>query len=299
MYMIYFVVQQKLTQHWLSSNLKEQNPRKVRSVLSQHQGPMITVLSKNCSFYTLKQPKKPHSDLGMSSEIWASAWQFVKGFPSGSAVKNLSTNQEAQETWFDPWVGKMPWRREWQPIPVFLAGESHGQRNLAGYSPWGRQESNTTEDTRWFLKAQRSGWNQIYTGGRNLQRKRQDFWKAANTLGMWTYLLNNWGLSRSSGSRTLWSFSGWAPAFAFCSAAAASCGVPRVLSESEQNQGSKSGETLAHLSLPSSLPLSRLSLETWPFKRHRKGQTGVGPDLADWTSISLLQHGSCLVSLSK
>ena len=36
---------------------------------------------------------------------------------------------------FDPWVGKIPWRRKWQPIPVFLPGEFHGQRNLVGYSP--------------------------------------------------------------------------------------------------------------------------------------------------------------------
>ena len=35
---------------------------------------------------------------------------------------------------FDPWVGKIPWRRAWQPTPVFLPGESHGQRNLAGCS---------------------------------------------------------------------------------------------------------------------------------------------------------------------
>ena len=37
----------------------------------------------------------------------------------------------------DPWVGKIPWRREWQPTPVFWSGESHGQRSLAGYSPRG------------------------------------------------------------------------------------------------------------------------------------------------------------------
>ena len=46
---------------------------------------------------------------------------------------------------FDPWVGKIPWRRKWQPTPVFLPGESHGQRTLLGYSPWGRKESDTTE----------------------------------------------------------------------------------------------------------------------------------------------------------
>ena len=46
---------------------------------------------------------------------------------------------------FYPWVGKIPWRRKWQPAPVLLPGKSHGQRSLAGYSPWGRQESGTTE----------------------------------------------------------------------------------------------------------------------------------------------------------
>ena len=39
----------------------------------------------------------------------------------------------------------MPWRREWQPIPVFLPGEFHGQRSPVGYSPWGRKESDMTE----------------------------------------------------------------------------------------------------------------------------------------------------------
>ena len=42
---------------------------------------------------------------------------------------------------------KMPWRRAWQPIPVFLPGESHGQRSLVGYSPWGHKESEMTELT--------------------------------------------------------------------------------------------------------------------------------------------------------
>ena len=46
---------------------------------------------------------------------------------------------------FDPWVGKISWRRKWQPAPVSLPGESHGRRSLAGYSPLGRKESDTTE----------------------------------------------------------------------------------------------------------------------------------------------------------
>ena len=48
---------------------------------------------------------------------------------------------------FDPWVGKIPWRRKWQPTSVFLPGESHGQRSLASYSPWGHKESDLTEAT--------------------------------------------------------------------------------------------------------------------------------------------------------
>jgi len=49
-----------------------------------------------------------------------------------------------QETGFDFWVGKIPWRREWLPTPVILPGELHGQR-LVGYSLWGRKESDTTD----------------------------------------------------------------------------------------------------------------------------------------------------------
>ena len=60
------------------------------------------------------------------------------GFPDGSVVKNLSAKQETQ-------VGKIPWRRKWQPPPVFLPGKPHGQRSLEGYNPWGHKESDMTE----------------------------------------------------------------------------------------------------------------------------------------------------------
>jgi len=46
---------------------------------------------------------------------------------------------------FNPWVVKIPWRSKWKPTSVFLPGESHGQRNLEGYSPWGHRESGMTE----------------------------------------------------------------------------------------------------------------------------------------------------------
>ena len=54
-------------------------------------------------------------------------------FPVAQMIKN------------DPCVGKILWRREWQPTPVFLAEEFHGQRILVGYSLWGRKELDTTE----------------------------------------------------------------------------------------------------------------------------------------------------------
>ena len=49
---------------------------------------------------------------------------------------------------FDPWAGKIPCGRKWQPTPEFLPGKSHGQRSLAGYSPWGHTESYTIGETQ-------------------------------------------------------------------------------------------------------------------------------------------------------
>ena len=46
---------------------------------------------------------------------------------------------------FDPWAEKIPWRRKWQPTPAFSPGKSHGQKSLAGYSPWGRKELDMTQ----------------------------------------------------------------------------------------------------------------------------------------------------------
>ena len=49
------------------------------------------------------------------------------------------------ETWIQSLGWEDPWRRVWQPTPVLLLGESHGQRSLAGYGPWGHKELDTTE----------------------------------------------------------------------------------------------------------------------------------------------------------
>ena len=84
----------------------------------------------------------------------------IRDFPGDSAVRNSPANmQEMQKTWVGSLGWKIPWRRKWQPTPVFLPGQFHGQRSPVGHSPWGPKESDMTEqlsthkklDTRNFL----------------------------------------------------------------------------------------------------------------------------------------------------
>ena len=70
------------------------------------------------------------------------------GFPRGASGKESACQcRRSQRCGIDPWAGKMPWKRAWQPTAVFLPEEFHGQRSLAGYSPWGCKESDMTEHT--------------------------------------------------------------------------------------------------------------------------------------------------------
>jgi len=70
------------------------------------------------------------------------------GFSGGSAGKESACQCRRLKRWrFNPWVKKIPWRRKWQPTPVFSPGKFHGQRSLTGYSPWGHRESDMTEYT--------------------------------------------------------------------------------------------------------------------------------------------------------
>ena len=63
------------------------------------------------------------------------------GFPGGSGGKESAS--QCRRCKFNPWIGKIPWRRKWQPTAVFLPGKSHGQRNLV--HPWVCKEWNATE----------------------------------------------------------------------------------------------------------------------------------------------------------
>ena len=92
------------------------------------------------------------------SQGWGSLWAAVYGVAqSRTRLKRLSSSSSSSSSShrhrrrcdcshrFDPWVEKIPWKRKWQPTPVFLPGKSQGQRSLVGYSPWGYKELDTME----------------------------------------------------------------------------------------------------------------------------------------------------------
>ena len=66
-------------------------------------------------------------------------------FWASLVAQRLKHRLQCRRPGFDPRVGRIPWRRKWQPTPVFLPGESYGRRSLVGYSPRGSKESDTTE----------------------------------------------------------------------------------------------------------------------------------------------------------
>ena len=66
-------------------------------------------------------------------------------FPNGSACQEPACQCRRPRS--DPWIGKIPWRRNRLPTPVFSPGESHGQRSPVGYRPWGHRELDMTEVT--------------------------------------------------------------------------------------------------------------------------------------------------------
>ena len=93
------------------------------------------ISSRRKNFKTRKSKPSLHFSFWLQNtfEKWASlVTQTVKNLPA------------MWETWFHPWIGKSPFRREWLPTPNFLPREFHGQRSLAGYSPWGHKESDMT-----------------------------------------------------------------------------------------------------------------------------------------------------------
>ena len=87
---------------------------------------------------------------------------------------------------FEPWVRKIPWRRTWQPTPVFLPGKSYGQKTLSGYSPWGHKESETSWELNMYTTPAMKREQQVGVTGlcREVRQTKQEVnWqiKGANT----------------------------------------------------------------------------------------------------------------------
>ena len=75
---------------------------------------------------------------------------FTKGSRGASGKELTCQCRRHKRFGFSPWVRKIPWKRAWQPTPVFLPGESHGQRSLVGYCPWSHKELDTAEATQYI-----------------------------------------------------------------------------------------------------------------------------------------------------
>ena len=96
---------------------------------------------------------------GQGSLAWGSPWsreeldltEQLNNNKEFSRLRRWLNGQEppcqCRRHRFDPWVWKIPWRRKWQPLPVFLLEKFHEERSLVGYSPWVRKESDTAEHT--------------------------------------------------------------------------------------------------------------------------------------------------------
>ena len=95
------------------------------------------------------------------------------GFPGSSVSKESACNRPR----FNSWVGKILWRREWQPTPVFLPREFHGQRSLAGYSSWVCKESDTTE---WLTLSFSPNWKTMEKVG--FQKSFEGSWKEVQAM---------------------------------------------------------------------------------------------------------------------
>ena len=80
---------------------------------------------------------------GIQTSIFCTGRRVLYHFPGGSDSKSFCL--QLRRPGFDPWVGKIPWRRKWQPTSVLLPWKSHGRRSLVGYSPWGCKESDMTK----------------------------------------------------------------------------------------------------------------------------------------------------------
>ena len=123
------------------------------AVNSQSASPVVFPTSHPCSNFQKDLTKHKYFCKGCLLKDFKGGGKFLKqatenkfaGWHSGK--ESACQCRRCKRRRFDPCIRKIPWRRKWQPMPVFLPGESHGQRSLVGYSPWGHQELGMPERT--------------------------------------------------------------------------------------------------------------------------------------------------------
>ena len=136
--------------------------------MNEHMLRSITMALRQRSSWKPQEKKITYKQLG----IIIIQRHLKDGLPSWLRWSKICL--QCRRPGFSPWVGKIPWRREWLPTAESLPGEFHGQRSLVGYSPWGQKESDTTE---WLTHTL------IHTSGRQCQMLENDgaisstFWK--------------------------------------------------------------------------------------------------------------------------
>ena len=142
-WLIHFAVHLKLTQHYIST-------------MKSSESLICSVASHSLRPHGLHAARCPWNSPGKNTAV--GCYFLLQGSSqprnwthtsciAGRLCTIWATSQlrRHQRSGLDPWVRKIPWRRKWQPTPVFLPGKYHGQRSLMGYSPWGCKEWDRTE----------------------------------------------------------------------------------------------------------------------------------------------------------
>ena len=119
------------------------------------------------------------------TQWWVTKGKLGKRFINYSLILFFFFLRLSWETWFNPWVGKIPWRRAWQSTPVFLLGESHGQMSLVDYSPCSFKESEHNRATKLLLLGLRAGkwcqtskveWQRFLSWWLTMKRQHSFYW---------------------------------------------------------------------------------------------------------------------------
>ena len=113
---------------------------------------MSTPLSMDTSGYTFRHRSVCRTSADSGQECLTSGKEYTDPGKTQEGVHRVRLPRwrqcrSCERRRFSPWVGKIPWRKKWQPAPVFLPGKFHGRGSLPGYSPCGYKESDTTEAT--------------------------------------------------------------------------------------------------------------------------------------------------------